>query len=105
MAEKRKFTLHDGKSGAAIAVRVTTRASKNEITGIQDNGTLKIRIKAAPVEGKANQALIEFLSELIGIPKSSIEIVSGLSGKDKLVTVMGITAEQLHSRLLVHIKK
>jgi len=85
--------------GAAIAVHVVTRSSKNELVEINDEGSVKIRIKSAPVDGKANQSLIEFLGEIVGLPKSDIEIVSGLSARDKLVAFMNIDAPTLQVRL------
>jgi len=96
--ESRQFHLHDGKKGAALAIRVTPRARKNEIVEISSDGTIRIRLTAPPVENKANQALIEFLSEILGVPKSQIEIVAGQTGRDKLVSILGMdaaTAQQL----------
>ncbi len=101
--EKREFRLHDGKTGAAITVRVTPRASKNEIYEIMDDGTIKIRLTAPPVEGKANQALIDFLSEVLDVPKSSLEIVAGETGRDKIVTVLNLDAPTVQARILHHL--
>jgi Uncharacterized conserved protein len=100
MAAERRFKLHNGKRGAAIAVRVTPRASKNEITEIMDNGTIKIRLTAPPVEGKANEALIEFLSKILGTSPSKLEIVAGASGREKLITVMDFTPEEVQQKIL-----
>lgn len=100
----RKYHLHDGRKGAAIAVRVTPRARRNEIVGIMRNGTIKIRLVAPPVEGKANAALIKFLADLVGVAQSRIDIVAGASGRDKLVSVMDMDTETLHQRILEHIK-
>lgn len=100
MSLKRKFTFHDGKAGAALAVKVVPRASKNELVEIRDDGTVKIRIKAAPVDGKANLMLVEYLSEVLGVSKSKLEIVTGLTGKEKLVTVMGMTPAELQAKLV-----
>ena len=65
-----------------IQLRISPNASKNEIIKNED-GTVKIKITAQPVEGKANKALIEFLSKEFKIPKTSMEIVKGDSSKDK----------------------
>jgi uncharacterized protein (TIGR00251 family) len=100
----RKYHLHDGRKGAAIAVRVTPRARRNEIVGIMRNGTIKIRLVAPPVEGKANAALIKFLADLVGVAQSRIDIVAGASGRDKLVSVMDMDTETLHQRILEHMK-
>ena len=99
----RQFHLHDGKKGSALAIRVTPRASHNEIVEIQNDGTVKIRLTAAPVEGKANQALISFLSDVLEVPRSHIEIVAGINGRDKLVSILDLDAETVHERILKHI--
>ena len=104
MEEARKFHLHDGKSGSAIAVRVTPRSSKNEITGILEDGTVKIRLTAPPVEGKANKTLIEFLSKVLGCAKNDIEIVAGETGRDKLITIMNIDSDEVNKRIGAKIK-
>ena len=99
----RQFHLHDGKKGAALAIRVTPRASHNEITEIQSNGTVKIRLTAPPVEGKANEALINFLASVLEIPPSRIDIIAGINGRDKLVSILDLDAETVHHRILDHI--
>jgi uncharacterized protein (TIGR00251 family) len=96
----RKFRLHDGKKGAALAVRVTTRASKNQIVGAMSDGTIKIRITAAPVEGQANNELVKFLSDVLGVAKSRIDIVAGETGRDKLISVLDMDAETLHKKIV-----
>jgi hypothetical protein len=101
--EARKFRLHDGRRGAALAVRVTPRASRNEITEIQPDGTVKVRLIAAP-EAEANQELVKFLSEVLGVPPSKIEIVAGQSGRDKLLSVLDIDKDEVHQRLLAYLE-
>jgi uncharacterized protein (TIGR00251 family) len=98
----RRFHLHDGKRGAALAVRVTPKASRNEITGITDDGTVKVRLTAAPIEGQANAKLIDFLSEVLGVPPSRVEIVAGQNGRDKLISVIDMEKEEVHKRLLAY---
>jgi hypothetical protein len=98
--ERRKFELHDGKRGAALAVRVTPRASRNEIFGVLNDGTVKIHLTAPPVEGQANEALLNFLSEVLGVPVSRLDIVAGKTGRDKLVSVLGMDAETVHKRIV-----
>jgi len=97
---QRRFHLHNGQKGAALAIRVTPRSSKNEITEIMNDGTIRVRLTAPPVEGKANEALVAFLAEVLDIPKSKIEIVAGETGRDKLVSVLGMDAESVHSKIL-----
>jgi len=101
MAE-RKFKLHDGKKGSALAVRVTPRASRNEIVEILNDSTIKIRIAAPPVDGEANEVLIEFLADILGVSKSRLDIVAGVSGRDKLIAVLDIDVDTAHSRIVAH---
>ncbi len=100
---KRNFHLHDGKVGSAIAVRVTPRASRNKIAEILPDGTIKIHIAAPPVDGEANEKLIDFLSDVLNIPKSKLEIVAGESGRDKLISVLDMDAETVHQRIVAHL--
>jgi uncharacterized protein (TIGR00251 family) len=100
----RKYHLHDGKKGAALAIRVTPRASHNEIVEILSDGTVRIRLTAPPVEGKANDALIEFLSNILDVSPSRIEIVAGVAGRDKLVSVLDMDAEIVHQKILQHLQ-
>src|SRR5258708_39279698 len=98
----RNFHLHDGKRGSAIAIRVTPRASHNKIVEVLDDGTVKVHLAAPPVDGEANEQLIGFLSEVLSIPKSRIEIVAGATGRDKLISVLDMDMETVHQRLLAH---
>jgi uncharacterized protein (TIGR00251 family) len=99
----RSFHLHDGKKGTALAIRVTPRASKNEIAEILHDGTIRVRLTAPPVEGKANEALAKYLSEILSVPKTSVEIVAGQTGRDKLVSVLNMDAEAAQRKILEHL--
>lgn len=66
----RKFKLHNGKQGAALTIRVTPRSRKTEFGGLMENGTLRVRVAAPPVEGKANAALVKFLSKVLRVRKN-----------------------------------
>ncbi len=101
---KRSFHLHDGQTGSALAVRVTPRASRNKIAEVMSDGTVKIHLSAPPVDGEANEKLIEFLSEVLGTPKTHIEIVAGATGRDKLVSVLDMDAETVHKRIIAHLE-
>lgn len=98
-----KIKLHDGKRGSALAVRVTPRASRNEIVELLSDGTIKVRIAAPPADNEANEALIEFLSDILGVAKSRLDIVAGTSGRDKLITVIDMDTETAHSRIVAHL--
>jgi len=95
----RKFKLHNGERGAALTVRVTPRARRTEVAGIREDGTLRIRITAPPVEGRANVALVEYLAEVLGIRKTRIEILAGEKGLDKIVSITGMASEEVQKRL------
>ena len=99
----RKFQLHDGKKGSALAVRVTPRASRNEIVELLEDGTIKVRLAAPPSDNEADEALLDFLSEILGVPKSRLEIVAGASGRDKLISVTEMEVETAHQRILAHV--
>ena len=99
MADK-KYKFHDGKKGAALTIRVTPRARRNEVVEVLSDLTVKIRLTAPPVEGKANQALLKFLSEVLDTPKSKIEIVAGEKGRDKIVSILDIDSEDVHKKLI-----
>ncbi len=99
----RNFHMHDGKVGSALAVRVTPRASRNKIVEVLSDGTIKIHIAAPPVDGEANEELISFLASVLNIPKSRLEIVAGLSGRDKLISVLDMDADTVHKRIVAHL--
>ncbi|HEY9151795.1 MAG TPA: DUF167 domain-containing protein [Anaerolineales bacterium] len=99
---KRDFHLHDGKRGSAIAIRVTPRASSNKVSEVLEDGTVKIHLAAAPVDNEANEQLIAFLSDVLSVAKSRIEIVAGTTGRDKLVSVLDMDNETVQQRLLAH---
>jgi uncharacterized protein (TIGR00251 family) len=77
-------------AAATLSVRIQPRASKNEITAME-NGSLKIRLTAPPVDGAANEALIRFLADTFAVSKSQVEIVSGQTSKNKIVRIEGIS--------------
>ncbi len=99
----RQFKMHDGKKGSALAVRVTPRASRNEIVEVMDDGTVKVRLAAAPADEESNDALLNYLSEILGVPRTKLDIVAGAQGRDKLVAVMDMDTETAHSRIVAHI--
>ncbi len=97
----RKFEITDAKGGAAFTVRVVTRATTTEIVGKQEDGSIKIRLVASPAgDPSANEELINFLAKKLGVEKKKIEIVAGGEGRDKLVSVEGITTDDLEGKLV-----
>jgi len=99
----RKFQMHDGQKGSALAVRVTPRASRNEIVEVLEDGTVKVRLATSPADDEANAALLDFLSEILGVPRSKLDIVAGAVGRDKLISVVDMDVETAHQRIVAHI--
>lgn len=89
---------HSEKGSVSFAVRVQPRASKNEVAGLID-GALKIRLQAPAVEDRANEALCEFLAEILKRPKSAVRILVGDRSRTKRVEVFGVTAAQVEALL------
>jgi uncharacterized protein (TIGR00251 family) len=85
-------------AGASFAVKVHPRAKKNAITG-EIGDALKLSLTAPPVEGKANQACIEFFANLLKVPHSSVTIASGEGSRRKVIRVAGLSAEEVRKRL------
>ncbi len=84
--------------GVQISLHVLPNAPKSQIIG-EHNGALKIKIKAPPVDGKANEAIVDFFSRLLKVSKSSIEILKGDKSKAKKILIHGLTVEVVQSHL------
>jgi uncharacterized protein len=84
--------------GVTFAVKVHPRARKNAITGVVGDA-LKLALTAPPLDGKANQAVVEFFSELFAIPRSSITIASGETSRNKVIRVSGVARADVERRL------
>src|SRR5207245_3959654 len=83
------------REGAVIfSLRVQPRASKDEIAG-ELGGALKVRLRAPAVEDRANEALVEFLSELLKRPRSAVRILRGVRSITKRVEIHGVTRQQI----------
>ena len=79
-----------------IEVKVVPRAKKNQISGIMEDGSLKVRVAAPPVDGKANRALIKLLADTLNIPKTDVAIISGLQSRYKTISIEGMSLEEYH---------
>ena len=90
--------IRDTAQGATFSVKVHPRAKKNAITG-EVGDALKVALTAPPVEGKANEACIRFLAELLEVPRSSVTIAAGETGRQKVIRVQGLTAAEVERRL------
>jgi uncharacterized protein (TIGR00251 family) len=90
--------LRDTPTGAVLAVRVTPRASRSAFQGVlmkEDQPMLRIALHAPPIDGRANEELIAFLSRQFDLPPSSLEIIRGMQSREKLVRAIGVSAEEL----------
>ena len=90
--------MNETSDGLEVRIRAVPRASKNEIQGLHD-GALKIRLTTAPVDGKANQALIKFLSKELKLPQGHITLLRGETARQKTVHLTGLTKTELMERL------
>ena len=82
----------------SISLRVYPNASRDEVMGFTD-GVLRVKVAAPPAEGKANEKLVAFLSKLLGINKGNIDIVKGQTSRNKLITIHGLSHEDIMKRL------
>jgi uncharacterized protein (TIGR00251 family) len=99
MAESGQLTLHADDGATRLTVRVIPRARKTTLDGVADDGALRVRITAPPVEGAANAALIALLADLLDVPKRDIAIVRGARGREKVVAISAPPA-RVRERLL-----
>lgn len=88
--------INKTKDGILVNIKISPNSKKNEI--IKDGDIIKIKITAQPIDGKANKAVIEFLSKNFKIPKTSIKIVKGETSKEK--TILFSTSEEEKVKLL-----
>ena len=86
------------ENGIRFSAIIQPRSSKNEVTGLYNNA-LKIRLTSPPVDGKANKACMIFFAKWLGVSPSKISIVQGLSSKNKIIEVDGLTEKQFHEIL------
>ena len=84
--------------GTVLNVKAQPRSSKAGLDGLLGDA-VKVRIRAAPVDGKANKELIETLADAFGVAKSAVSFVSGETSKTKRVLLRGVTKEAILSRL------
>ena len=88
------------RDGAVImSIKVQPRASKDEVAG-EMGGALKVRLRAPAVEDRANEALVEFLAQLLKTPKSAVRILSGDRSRTKRIEIRGVTRQQIEALLV-----
>jgi uncharacterized protein (TIGR00251 family) len=84
--------------GVRLTLHVQPRASRTEVAG-RHGDALKVRLAAPPVDGAANDALLRFLADTLGVPRSGVTLVGGTSSRRKVVLVAGVTVEKAEERL------
>lgn len=93
----------DSEDGCLLSLKVIPRSSRNQIVGVEQ-GVFKLKLQAPPVEGAANEAVLEFLSERLGCAKSSLTLASGHQSRHKRVKVKGMKAVEALELLNRNIK-
>ena len=94
------ITVQETLAGATFAVKVHPRAKKNAITG-KVGEALKLALTAPPVDGKANEACIDFFAKLLKVPRSSVTIAAGQTSRNKVIRVASLSAEEVQRRLKI----
>ena len=98
---KQMVRLQSTGDGVLIPIRARAGARRNAIEGEHD-GMLKVSVTAAPEKGKANKAIVALLSDLLGVPRSSIEVVAGATSDRKRILVLGATMDNVRAALDEH---
>jgi hypothetical protein len=93
-----RISVRESAGAITFAVRVHPRGKKDALTGTHGDA-LKLSLTAPPVEGRANQAVIEFFAKLLRLPRSSITIAAGQTSRNKVVRITGVTADTLRRTL------
>jgi len=84
--------------GVRLRVKAVPRASRSEVAGIHGD-VVRIRLAAPPVDGAANEELIRFLADILSVPRTAIRLVSGQTSRSKVITIVGVAAEQVRVSL------
>jgi uncharacterized protein (TIGR00251 family) len=92
------ISVQQTPEGVTFAVKVHPRAKRNAITG-EVGDALKLSLTAPPIDGRANEACIEFFAKLLKVPRSSVTIASGQSARTKVIRVVGLSAGEIRKRI------
>jgi uncharacterized protein len=92
------LSVRETKDGLVFRIKVTPRSSRCEIAGVQD-GVLKLKITAPPVEGKANEECIRYLSDAIGVKRNQVTIIGGHKSRIKTIAVKDMVVGELEEFL------
>jgi hypothetical protein len=91
------------RDGARIKLRVSPGARSTCIAGAYGEDSIKLRVAAPPVEGKANAEAERYVAELLGVTASDVSVVRGPAGRNKTVLVRGVEAEEVREILTGHL--
>ena len=92
------ISIRESAGAVTFSVRVHPRARKDALTGVHGDA-LKLSLTAPPVEGRANDAVVDFFATVLRLPRSSITIAAGQTSRNKAVRITGLTADALRQRL------
>jgi hypothetical protein len=92
--------LRETDGGVDVSVIVVPRASRTRVVGVHDD-MLRVQLAAPPVDGAANDALVRFVAESTGTPRSSVSVARGLASRRKTVRLAGVDGEQVRRALEV----
>ena len=92
------MTIRCATLNGVATIEIARPEKKNAITG-EVGDALKLALTAPPVDGKANHACIEFFAKLLNAPRSSVTIAAGQTSRNKVIRVMGLSAEEIKKRL------
>ena len=93
-----QLKIQQAGNAVVFSVKVVPRSSRTAIAGIL-NGMLKVKLAAAPEKGKANESLVEFLADTLGVKKNAVTITSGLTSPVKTIQITGVLAETILKKL------
>ncbi len=88
--EMREQLAREGR--ITLAVKATPKASKNEVAGVLEDGSLKVKVTAAPEKGKANAAICNLLAREFGVPQRNVRVVRGETAHTKHIEIAGAAA-------------
>jgi uncharacterized protein YggU (UPF0235/DUF167 family) len=96
----RKFEFTNPKGGSAIGVRVVTRCAATELAGKNEDGSIKVRLRASSAgEDAANDELVSFIASKLGVGSERLEVVAGAHEREKILSIEGMTAPEVDKKL------
>ena len=98
-----KRFVSTAREGTLLNIHVSPGAKSTSVEGLYGEGAIKLKVAAPPVGGKANAEVERFLSKLLGVPRSDVNIIRGASSRDKTVLVRGTTRAETYEALAAHL--